>query len=243
MTTDEPTEKRRILLGDDVSFSGVSLSQILNQDKCEMIKCGLHETLDQFIADLDYPPDLLMVSIDSSNPSTLEEIRKVRALLRGRQIPILGVTTFSEHVLDIAVLRAHGVVGLIDTKAEHAMIRRRVDMALDCPGRNQLWERAPCFLPVQFSENGSPVKQYALDLSASGFRLTTSKPLELNTNLQFWFRLPMVTTDRIRVEGRVVRKLPKRNSAALYEVGVFFYPMPLHFLKTITREVKRLLSD
>ena len=243
MTNNQPIERRRILLGEDVSFSGASLSKIFDQSKCELIKCDVRESLDQFITDLEFPPDLLMISIDSSNPSMLEEIRKVRASLRGRQIPILGMTTFTEHSLDIAVLRAHGVVGLIDTKAEHAMIKRRVDMILDGPGRNQLWERAPCFLPVEISEGGRPKKEYALNLSASGFRLTTSKSLELNTNLQFWFRLPMVTNDQIKVDGRIVRKLPKRNSAALHEVGVFFYPMAIHFRNTIAREVKRLLSN
>ena len=243
MTKNQPIKRRRILLGEDVSFSGASLSQILDQSKCELIKCDVRESLDQFITDLEFPPDLLIVSIDYSKPSMLEEIREARASLRGRQIPILGVTTFTEHVLDIAVLRAHGVVGLIDRKTDHRMITRRVDMILERPERNRLCERAPCFLPVEIAEATSPNREYALDLSASGIRLTTKDSLDLNTNLQFWFRLPMVTNDRIKVDGRIVRKLPKRNSAALYEVGVFFYPMALRSRNTIAREVERLLRD
>ena len=236
-------KRRRILLGEDVVFSGVPLSRILAESECEVIKYDRHKSLDQVIANLELPPDLLIVSIDCSKPSMLGEIREVRALSRGRQIPILGVTTFSEHVLDIAVFRAHGVVGLIDREAELRMITRRIDTILEAPERNQLWLRAPCFLPVEIAEAASPNREYALDLSASGIRLTTTESLELNTNLQFCFRLPMVSNHQIEVDGRIVRKLPKRNSAARYEVGVFFYPMAARSRNAIAREVERLLSD
>lgn len=243
MAKNQQIEKRRILLEEDFEFSGIPLSRILDESKCELIKYDQHRPLDRVIDELEFPPDLLIASMDCTKPTMLEEIRKVRALMRGRRVPILGVTTFTEHVMDIAVLRANGVVGLIDRQAEHWMITRRIDMILEGPEQNQLWERVPCFLPVEIAETASPNREYALDLSASGIRLTTSESLELNTNLQFCFRLPMVSNDRIKVDGRIVRKLPKRNSAARFEVGVFFYPMAPHSRNMIAREVERLLKD
>ena len=87
------------------------------------------------------------------------------------------------------------------------------------------------------------MNEYALDLSTRGIRLTSSRPIELNSNLKLRFCFPMVSDNLIEIDGRVIHILPRKNSAGHYEVGVFFYPMSLPCQTLIANEVKRLLSD
>lgn len=173
----------------------------------------------------------------------MKEIRELRSSSRNRQIPILGVTSFAKNGLDIPTLRAHGVVGVIDRTSEPEAVIRRIDSMVGPLACSRLTERVPCFLPVEIMGDSCPKREYALNLSASGIRLTIENPVELNTNLALRFRLPMVSENLINASGRVVHRLPKQNSAGCYEVGVFFYPMPPFSRDVITKEVERLLDD
>lgn len=237
------TDRARILFREDIEFSGVRLPKILQGGSWELIECDFQEPLREAISNLDYRPDLLILSMGCANLTMLEEIREVRGLARNRQIPILGVTTFAKEGLDIPLLRAHGVVGLIDKKSDHEAVIRRINSIVEPLRESRFCERVSCFLPVEIAGDTYSMNEYALDLSTRGIRLTTSKPIELNADLKLRFRFPMVSDNLIEIDGRVVHKLPRKNSAGCYEVGVFFYPMSLSSKKLIANEMKRLLTD
>ena len=236
------TDRARILFREDIEFSGVRLSQILQGSSWELIECDCQEPLREVISNLDYRPDLLILSTGCANLATLEEIREVRGLARNRQIPILGVTTFAKDGLDIPLLRAHGVVGLVDKESDHEVVIRRINSIVEPLSESRFCERVPCFLPVEIAGDTYSMNEIALDLSTGGIRLTTRKPIELNTYLKLRFRLPMVSDNLIEIDGRVVHRLPRKNSAGRYEIGVFFYPMSWSSKKLIANEMMRLLS-
>jgi hypothetical protein len=120
---------------------------------------------------------------------------------------------------------------------------QRIDQILGPIENRRFCDRVRCFLPVQVEEEGHSREEYALDLSASGTRLTTIDSLDPNTDLQFRFRLPMVSRDLVEASGRVVHQRSKRNSAGRYEVGIFFYPLEPGAQSVIECELARLLSD
>lgn len=237
------SDKGLILFREDIEVSGARLPQILQGGNWELIECNHQASLGNIISDLERLPDLLILSLGCANLSMLEEIREVRAPVRNRHIPILGVVTFGKNGLDIPMLRAHGVVGLIDRDAEPEAVIHRVDSMVGSPECRRIYERVSCFLPVKIVEDRCLKNEFALDLSASGIRLTINKPIEPNTDLKLRFRLLMIDDHWINVNGRVVHRLPKRNSAGCYEVGVFFYPVSPFSQNLISKEVERLLAD
>jgi len=243
MAGSRKSDEVRILFREGIEFTGIPLPEILQGRSYELITCDRQGSLGKIISNLDHRPDLLIASLGSTDPSMLEEIRELRAPARNRQIPILGVTIFANSGMDIPMLRAHGIVGLIDENSEPQAVLRRIDFMVGSLERCRRQERTPCFFPVEILTDGYFENEYALNLSAGGIRMTVDKPVDPNTDLKLRFRLPMISDNLIAVTGRVVHRLPKQNSAGRYEIGAFFYPMSPLSHDLIANEVERLLAD
>ncbi len=208
-----------------------------------MIECQPNDAASNTGFDFDSLPDLVVVDLESAAESKMRKIREFRGSRGNRRIPILGVMKFAKNGLNIPMLRAHGIVGLIDYNSDPDAVARRIDSLFRSLAETRLYERVPCFLPIEVSSESYAGNEYALDISTSGVRVTIDDRAELNTDLEMRFRLPMVSGQWIDVTGRVVHRIDKRNSAGRYEVGVFFYSLAKDSQMIVGREIERLLAD
>jgi PilZ domain len=233
----------RVLIADDSKFSGSPLVDILDPRLIDAWVLERGESLQSAIAETTPPYDLLVFPVDCRDEGALLEIRGVRKSLRGRQLPILGVASFCDDALDIPTLRSHGIIGLVDRNAPHEFIVERIEQLVDRVGKSRYCERVPCFFPVRLSNERRAREEFALDLSASGMRTTSAERIDPNTDVEISFQLPMVGEQTIDAKGRVVHRMPKRNSAGRFEIGMFFYEMQPPHRDLIEREVNRLLGS
>lgn len=234
--------KRRIMIKDNLVFSGVPLSRILDKRKYDLIMHSQHETLRHEIASLTALPDLLILPIDSADSPMLDELREIRGSEQAGRIPTLCVITMDKIDLNPQALRSLGIVSVVDATADHETVTRCVDQAVESTGCTRACERADCFFPIEVKRGRNRSKEFVLNMSASGIRMTSVERPKLNTDLNISFRLPMASEDSIKVRGRVVHQMSKRNSNGRYEVGVFFHPIEPQYRNTINREVNRLLT-
>jgi DNA-binding response OmpR family regulator len=110
----ESITRRRILVGGEIEFSRIRLCQILDAHSFELFERDSAAPLSQTLESLEPRPDLIVLPIDCSSPAGLTGVRAMRASRNGRQVPILGVTTLGRAAVDIPLLRAHGIVGMIE---------------------------------------------------------------------------------------------------------------------------------
>ena len=235
--------KRRIAIKEDIVFSGVPLSRILDKRKYDLIIHTQQETFRHEIASLTPLPDLLILPIDSADSPMLDELREIRGSEKIGRIPTLCVATMDKINLNPQALRSLGIVSLIAEMADHETVIRCVDQAVGSTGSNRACERADCFFPVEVKRGQYRWNEFVLNISASGIRMTSVERPKLNKDLQVSFRLPMASGDFIRARGRVVHQMSKRNSDGRYEVGVFLHPIDSECRKMINREVNRLLTE
>lgn len=240
MTTEiDATEFRQqptVWISEDVLFHRVWLSQIVEDSGCMLVKgdspvngaeCG--------------PVDLVVCSL--TRGGALDRLRSLRAKTGLQRAPILGLTTLDRRGLPIEQLKALGVVGLIDKRAIPELVSHRInEITHDGTGRRR-FRRAPTFLCVDVSHDGQVSTEYALNLSVGGMLLTASLPIDANAELGLRFQLPMVSPDWIDVRGRVIHRRRGRNSAGLYEVGLFFLDASAAARGAIEAEVWRLLEQ
>ncbi|MGI9432351.1 MAG: PilZ domain-containing protein [Myxococcota bacterium] len=226
----------------DVLVGVETLSEIA-QSRYRLVIAADHSPVGDQVEGLPAAPDLLIVPISNDEEALHALLCSLRASVRGRQIPILGVADFAELEVDLAMLRAHGVVGLVDCRTTRETFVERLERLMDRSARSgRVADRVDCFLPVRLECNGTSSEEYALNVSISGMRLTSSSLLELNSDLSLVFRMPLVESREIRVAARLVRRLPQRNSAGLHEIGVFYYPLADADVDLIEREVTRLMG-
>ena len=234
--------RHRIMIPEDFVFNGTPLSRILDRRKFDLIKHASDETILTEDSSLIPPPDFLILPIDFSNPMMLAELREIRRSERIFQIPILGVVTGKGNIdLNIRDLRLHGVVGLISETAGRKAVARFVDRAVGSTQSERFSERVDCIIPVSVMSGRTRMSEYALNLSTSGIRITSAKSPKLNSDLDFSFRLPMISGESVSACGRVVYQMPIRNSGGRYEVGVRFHSIDSRSQKAIKCEVSRIL--
>lgn len=226
----------------DVLVGEQTLSEI-TQSRYRLVLAADHTPVGDQVVDLPTAPDLLIVPISNDQEALRTLLCSLRTSVRGRQIPILGVADFAELEVDLAVLRAHGVVGLVDCRTTRETFVERLERLVESSRRSgRVADRVDCFLPVRLECDGMNSEEYALNVSISGMRLTSSALLELNSDLSLVFRMPLIESREIRVAARLVRNLPQRNSAGRYEIGVFYYPFADADVDLIECEVTRLLG-
>ena len=235
--------RHRILTQEDFVFNGIPLSQILDRRMFDLIKLAPHETILAKLTSLFPPPDFLVLLGDFSDPIMLANLREIHRSPRICQIPIIGVVAGECGIdLDIRDLRSHGFVGLISEKADRELVTQFANLAIGSLRSKQPIERARCVIPVEVTNGRHRTSEYALNLSASGMRLTSVNRQQLNSDLHVSFRLPMISGESVRAYGRVVYQVPSRNSGGRYEVGVRFHMIDLQSQKIISREISRLAS-
>lgn len=233
----------RVMLADDPCFSDSHLSEILSAAGFHVSCRTRGQVARDWAASWAEVPDLIIVSLVAEETRSMETLRELRASRRARLVPILAVTPFQKIGFDLQTLRAHGVVGLVDTRARAGDVLHRVEHTVRPAGRRRVFERVNCFFPVEVAREGLVRGEFALDLSAGGMRLTSAERLGENTDMLLRFALPMVAEDVIEARARLVHVSRKKNSCARHEIGVFFYPMRSRFQEIISLEVARLLSD
>lgn len=232
-----------VMLADDPCFSGDRLSRILAAHGFDAMARSPAEDLRAWVASWAEPADLVVVSFVAEQTPGLEILRELRASPRARSVPILAVTPFREIGFDLQTLRAHGVVGLVDTRARAEDVLHRLEHTVRPGGRRRMFERVGCFFPVDVEREGLLYPEFALDLSGGGMRLTSVDRLEKNTDLILRFALPMVAGEVVETRARIVHVSKQKNSCVRHELGVFFYPLAPHLRDIIDLEVARLLSD
>lgn len=237
-------EKPLVWLLGDCHLAQGSLSRILEDGDCCVATVSSEElprvTSESSTARL---PDLIVLPFAAAEEEVLAEVRRIRATARARSIPILGIAGLRRLDLDIPSLRAHGIVGLIDERSgsEHAL--ERINQIVRPFRSRRACERVPCFLPLEVERDGRWCREYALNLSLTGMRMTSSVPVEPNTDVAFRTALPLVGEGPVEGRARVVYRAPKRNSAGLFEAGAFFYPMEPEARRLVESELVRLLTD
>ena len=235
--------RHRILIQKDFVFNGTPLSEILDRRMFDLIKPAPHETILTKLTSLFPPPDLLVLLSDFSDPIMLANLRETRRSPRSCQIPIIGVVAGEGGIdLDVRSLRSHGFVRLISKEADRKFVTRFINQAIGSPQSKQPVERASCIIPVEVRSGRHRTSEYALNISASGMRLTSENRQQLNSDLHVSFRLPMISGESVRACGRVVYQMPIRNSGGRYEVGVRFHSIAPQSRKIINREISRLVS-
>jgi c-di-GMP-binding flagellar brake protein YcgR len=85
-------------------------------------------------------------------------------------------------------------------------------------------------------------REFSLNLSATGMRITSGLPIELNARIALRFRLPMVARRAIEAEARVVHRTTHRNTWGRWEIGVFFFAIEEPDREIVGQEVIRLLT-
>ena len=231
-----------IVLQGAVRIGGVRLAKLLQEAGLET--CELEDDCDvgQVLQSLSTPPDLLILALADLCEDSLASLHASQTATRGRTIPILGVATPNELGSDLRALRAHGLVGVIDSRTTP---NNAIDRIVRHIGPNRRGsERAPCIFPVIVSiDETRGRREFALDLSTTGIRLTSATLLELNSDVQLRFRLPLVRTRPIETTARVVRLCEKRNTWGRFEVGVFLNGLEPSEHAAIESEVERLLGS
>ncbi|MEM7409174.1 MAG: PilZ domain-containing protein [Myxococcota bacterium] len=231
-----------IVLQGAVKVSGVRLAKILQEAGIET--CELTDECDigQVLQSLSTPPDLLILSLADLQEESLASLHASQTATRGRTIPILGIATPNELGSDLRALRAHGVVGVLDSRTTPNNALDRVVRHIGPDRRGS--ERVPCIFPVIVSlDEGRGRREFALDLSNTGLRLTSATQLELNSDIQLRFRLPLVRSRPIETSARVVRVGEKRNTWGRFEIGVFLTDLEPSEHAAIESEVERLLGN
>lgn len=229
-------DRPRIVLLDDPIISGGRISEVISSERYEVF-CPAREDQLGCVGRMG-DADLVIVALEADAPAPLERIRMVRKAVGSRYPPMLAVADVHALCIDIPVLRTWGIVGLVPLQASPEILRDRIDRLLLADERRSC-ERSPCFFPVEVESLG---REFALNLSASGMKLTAKTDVELNSELLLRFRLPVIAPDLIESGARVVRQSRTLNSAGRRELGVFFYPLSEGARQLIAREVGRLLG-
>jgi len=231
-----------LLLVGRISVGGVPLAKVLRDANLAPVELEEEEDVGAFIESLPAPPDLLILPLRSLDDEGLKTLRESRRTERGRSISVLGVVSMGEVGLDLRLLRAHGVVGVLDLRQGPGIALDRIVRLLG-PLCNRGSERARCLFPVGVrADDGTHRREFALNVSATGMLMTSRGALEVNTDVALRFRLPMISPQRIEANARVVHCSSYRNSWGRWELGLFFYPLEPADRETIEREVERLLT-
>lgn len=231
-----------LLIVEPVVVGGARLSKVLRDAGLAPIELEQREGVGEFLSCLPVPPDLLILPLGKADADGVKLLREVRQTERGRRLPVLGVVSIGEVGLDLRVLRAHGVVGVIDDRQTAGVALDRI-LRLLGPLCQRGSERASCLFPVGVRlDKGPRRREFAVNLSTTGMRMTTRVPLEPNTDIGLRFRLPVTSNRTIEAQARVVHRLSRLNSWGRYEVGLFFYPLDDACLEALAREVDRLLT-
>jgi hypothetical protein len=192
---------------------------------------------------LSASPDLMIVSLDADPLERLREIQ-MRCAERGLRLPVLGVARIGLFGTDFGSLRAAGLVGVIDSRTgpETVVARVRRQLGIGACGV-QANERVQCMFPLVVSGGAARRRrEFALNLSTSGMRLTTALPIELNSSIDLRFKLPMVDQRVIEATARTVHQTTHRNSWGRWEVGVFLTSIDPIAAEIIQRELGRLVT-
>lgn len=231
-----------ILLVGSISVGGVHLAKVLRDAELATVELEEEEDIGEFIESLPAPPDLLILPLRGLDEEGLKSLREARRTERSRSIAVLGVVSMGDVGLDLRLLRAHGVVGVLDVRQGPGIALDRIVRLLG-PLCNRGSERARCLFPVGVrAAEGHYRREFALNISATGMRMTSREALDVNTDVALRFRLPMISAQRIEANARVVHRSSYRNSWGRYEVGIFFYPLEPMDRETVEREVERLLT-
>lgn len=230
-----------LLLVGPVVVGGARLSKVLSDAGLSSIEIEEDGGVSAFLSCLPVPPDLLILPLAPVDDGGIKILREIRQTERGRRVPVLGVVAMGAG-LDLRTLRAHGVVGVIDERQAPGVALDRIVRMLG-PLCHRGSERASCLFPVGVRlDDGPRRREFAVNLSATGMRMTSRLPLEPNTDVSLRFRLPMTSDRTIEAKARVVHRLNRRNSWGRYEVGLFFYPLGEDYREILTQEVDRLLT-
>jgi PilZ domain len=187
-------------------------------------------------------PDALALGADLSDDHGLARIRDIRRTAELCEIPILAITDFRRVRVPTDRIRSHGIVSLLDLHSGTDRIVSNIERIANCAHEDRFAERTPCFIPVGVQSQGTPLREFAVNLSKTGMRLTSTLPLQRNQRISLSFDLPMVARKRVSVRGRVVYQTQQKNSHARYEVGVAFNDCNARSRRLLEREITRLLT-
>jgi hypothetical protein len=178
------------------------------------------ETLGELIARASAAPDLIVAAVDCSAPDSIERLRRIRVTPRVRHAPILAVARSRHLGLDIGLLRSYGVVGLMDALATpEALATRILEIVRPAEFRRRA-ERVRCLFPVKVTRDGAPPsEEFALDVSATGMRLTSQVQLDPNTDLRLHFCLPLTEARQLEVRARSCTKAPSATRGVASRPG------------------------
>lgn len=234
----------RVFLARDIHIFRRRLSQVLSDANLEVLVKGEQLEVVEALRRLSPPPDLLILPVQASAPSTLETLQSIHDTPELRGIPILGVTNLDASALDLDELRRLSVHGLIDKSGIPEQLVFRINQILRAPITSQRrFERAPIFMPVDVEVEGTICSEYALNLSCGGMLVTMAQPPALNTPARVRFRLPLAGDDFLEARGRVVRVFPPRDSSTPHHVALFFYPLEPRAQEAVQREVQTILAS
>lgn len=232
-----------VALHGNLSFRGVQLAEILARADVATRSLLDQPEFGRQMEAADRLPDALVVSIDRPVEGRNGLLRDVRAVQRRFEIPVLGVAMLSRLGIAPDVLRGYGFAGVIDPRTRPTDVLARVLRQMGLPTCDLgSHERASCVFPVELSLGRSRfVREFSINLSATGMRLTSTLPIDVNRDIRLRFELPSVAHGAIGVEARVVHRITFRNSQGCWEIGVFFKGLEDADREAIARYVESLL--
>jgi CheY-like chemotaxis protein len=232
----------RVFLADDTHVFRLRLSQILRAGGFDVTVKPRDLELVEALRRAPRP-DLLILPVSGADPETLDAIRVVRSEGLAASAPILAFTHLDRSGLDLDELRAIGVAGLIDKGCTPEHIAFRANQLVRSPRERRRHVRAPAFFPVDLHASGEVTAEYGLGLSVGGMRVTSSRPLEPNTDVRLRFQLPASGEELVSAGARVIYRRERSGAPVPYELGVFFYPLDAWTRDRIEAEVERLLRS
>ncbi len=239
---DAGKDRPLVFLAEDTHVYRTVLSTILADAGLDVTLCPDGVPFAEALVELPRTPDVLILPIRASEAATLEQVRRIRGDHPCRETPILGFTTVCHGRQDLAELRSVGVSGVVDNSCIPETIVWRVNQLVREPRERRRFERAPTFMPVDLSAEGVVTSEYALSLAVGGMRVTSSRPLPPNSDVQVRFQLPAESPDFMEVKGRVIYLRESSLPHPAHELGLFFYPMGDAERRRVEDEIERLLS-
>jgi DNA-binding NarL/FixJ family response regulator len=231
----------RVFIAQDTPFHRVNLSDILAAEDIEVLRPSAVEGALERLRREVLPLDLMLLPL-TGEPADLRVLDEIRALPRHREVPILGIAHVDRSGVEPALLRARGVVGLVDKNAIPEWVVHRVNSVVRREfAQARRFERAPVFLAVDVESGGRVTPEYATSLSRGGMSLLTSRALPLGGSVALRFRLPG-SGGVVEARGKVLwLRRPRRRDAG-HRIGILFEPLDDAVGKLVSGEVARVLA-
>ena len=232
-----------ILCSAALQYSGVPVQQVLHEAGYRALCLPPTGFRMETTWKSNEPPSLVVLELDCRSMLSFDWIRAMRRHPGLRDVAILGITDVAELRFDVATLRAFGIVGVLDRRADRATLVERIRNTLRQIAAGRRAARVDCLFPLNVGPEAIRRMEFARDLSTSGIRLTSAVPLEPNMDLDLRFCLRMVSDRELAAMVRVIHVLPLRNSWGRREAGAVFTSLNPEARRVVSTEVERLARD